>query len=117
MLAAVLTIRPSRCRARRRLIVRRRVWVSLWRRHMRLASATVVVALALTTAACRTSMGRPSGDKDLAAKLRELGIEGKTYANDLGQVASIRVGNVYAIGPDLLIEDIHGHLTYIDGAT
>jgi outer membrane protein assembly factor BamB len=84
---------------------------------MRLASAIVVVALALTTAACRTSMGRPSGDKDVAAKLRELGIEGKTYANDLGQVASVRVGNVYMIGPDLLIEDIHGHLTYIDGAT
>jgi outer membrane protein assembly factor BamB len=84
---------------------------------MRLASAIVVVALALTTAACRTAVGRPAGDKDIASRLRELGIEGKTYSNDLGQVATIRVGNIYAAGSDFLIEDIHGHLTYIDGAT
>jgi outer membrane protein assembly factor BamB len=85
---------------------------------MRLASAFVVSALALTTAACRSSVaGRPTGDKELAAKLRDLGVEGKTYANDLGAVSSIRLGNVYVAGPDLLVEDIHGHLTYLDGAT
>jgi len=84
---------------------------------MRLASAIVVVALALTTAACRTAAGRSAGDKDLAAKLRGLGIEGKTYANDLGQVGSLHLGKVYVAGTDLLIEDTRGHLTYIDGAT
>ena len=84
---------------------------------MRLASAIGIVALALTSAACRTSGTRPSGDQELAAKLRGLGIEGKTYTNDIGQVASIRLGKVYAMGEDLLVEDIHGHLTYIDGAT
>jgi outer membrane protein assembly factor BamB len=84
---------------------------------MRLASAIAVVALALTTAACRTALGHPAEDKDLASRLRELGIEGKTYANDLGQVATKRIEHVYVIGPDLLLEDIHGHLTYIDGAT
>lgn len=84
---------------------------------MRLASAIGLVALALTGAACRTAATRPSGDKELAAKLRELGIEGKTYSNDLGQVASIHLGRVYNVDEDLLLEDIHGHLTYVDGAT
>ena len=84
---------------------------------MRLASAIGIVALALTSAACRTAAPRPTGDKELATKLTELGVEGKTYTNDLGQVASIRLGKVYVIGDDFLIEDIHGHLTYVDGAT
>jgi outer membrane protein assembly factor BamB len=84
---------------------------------MRLASAMGIVALALTGAACRTSAARPAGDKELAAKLAELGIEGKTYANDLGQVGSIQLGRVFVAGDDLLIEDIHGHLTYLDGAS
>lgn len=84
---------------------------------MRLASAIGLVALALTGAACRTAATRPSGEKELAAKLRELGIEGKTYSNDLGQVASIHLGKVYNVDDDLLLEDIHGHLTYVDGAT
>jgi hypothetical protein len=84
---------------------------------MRLASVSGIVALALTGAACRTSPVHTAGDKDLAAKLRELGIEGKTYANDLSQVASVAVTKVYPIDDDLLIEDLHGHLTYIEGAT
>ncbi len=84
---------------------------------MRLASAFVVVALALTTAACRTAADRPSGDKGLASSLARLGVEGKTYVNDLGQVSSIHLGKVYAVGSDFLVEDIHGHLTYLDGAT
>jgi len=85
---------------------------------MRLASAVAVVSLALTAAACRTApSGRPAEDKELVLKLKELGIEGKSYTNDLGQVSSIHLGNVYVIGSDLLIEDIHGHLTYLDGAT
>lgn len=84
---------------------------------MRLASAIGIVALALTSAACRTAGAHASGDKELAAKLQGLGIEGKTYTNDLGQVDSIRLGKVYVVGSDLMIEDIHGHLTYIDGAT
>src|SRR5688572_3210743 len=84
---------------------------------MRLASAIGVVALALTGAACRTDSTRGHGDKELAAKLRGLGIEGKSYTNDLGIVSSIHLGNVWNIGDDLLLEDIHGHLTYLDGAT
>jgi outer membrane protein assembly factor BamB len=84
---------------------------------MRSASVVGIVALALVGAACRTAGTRPTGDRELAAKLRELGVEGKTYANDLGQVANIRLGRVHMAGDDLLIEDIHGHLTYVDGAT
>ncbi len=84
---------------------------------MRLAFAGGILALALTASACRTPGTRPMGEKDLAAKLRALGIEGKTYVNDLGQVSSIHLNRVFACGPDLLIEDIHGHLTYVDGAT
>jgi hypothetical protein len=84
---------------------------------MRFASAIGIVALALTSAACRTAGVRPTGDKELAAKLTTLGIEGKTYVNDLAQVDSIHVGKVYVVGNDFLIEDIHGHLTYVDGAT
>lgn len=84
---------------------------------MRSASVLGLVALALLGAACRTAGTRPAGDRELAAKLRDLGVEGKTYANDLGQVANIRLGRVHMAGNDLLIEDIHGHLTYVDGAT
>jgi hypothetical protein len=84
---------------------------------MRLASAFGIVALALTATACRTTAGPPYGDKVLAAKLVGLGIEGKTYSTDLGQVDSIHLKRVYPAGADFLIEDIHGHLTYIDGAT
>ena len=84
---------------------------------MRLASAMGIVALALSGAACRTTPAHPAGDKALAAKLAELGIEGKTYTNDLGETSSIQLGRVFPVGDDLLIEDIHGHLTYIEGAT
>jgi hypothetical protein len=84
---------------------------------MRLASAIGIVALALATAACRTPGGHSAGEKELAAKLVDLGIEGRTYVNDLGQVATMRLGRVYRIGDDLLVEDLHGHLTYVDGAT
>lgn len=84
---------------------------------MRLASAFCIVALGLASAACRTSGYRAAGDQDVTAKLKTLGVEGKTYVNDVGQVASIRLGHVYVAGNDLLVEDIHGHLTYVDGAT
>lgn len=84
---------------------------------MRLASAMGIVALALAGAACRTAASHTAGDKELAAKFTGLGIEGKTYTNDLGQTGSIQLGRVYMAGDDLLIEDIHGHLTYVDGAT
>jgi outer membrane protein assembly factor BamB len=84
---------------------------------MRLASAICIVALALASAACRTSGVSPTGDKELAATLSTLGVEGKTYVNDLGQVAAVRLGKVYPMGNDFLIEDLHGHLTYVDGAT
>ena len=84
---------------------------------MRFASVLGIVALLVTTAACRTSGNRPAGDKDLAQKLRGLGIEGRTYTNDISQVASIRLGKVYVMDNDLLVEDIHGHLAYINGNT
>jgi outer membrane protein assembly factor BamB len=84
---------------------------------MRLASAIGIVALALSGAACRTAGLPKSGDIELEAKLVKLGVEGKTYTNDLSQVAAIRVAKVYVIGDDFLIEDLQGHLTYVDGAT
>jgi hypothetical protein len=84
---------------------------------MRLASAFVILALAMTASACRTAPTRPFDDKDLAGRLVDLGIEGKTYVTDLAQVDSIHLGRIHDAGADLLLEDIHGHLTYVDGAT
>ncbi len=84
---------------------------------MRLVSAIGILAIASTVGACRSYPSRPLLHEDLTAKLNKLGVEGKTYANDLGQVASIHVHRVHTIDRDLLIEDVHGHLTYIDGAT
>jgi outer membrane protein assembly factor BamB len=49
--------------------------------------------------------------------LKDLGVEGKSYVNDLGAVSSVHLNHVYLMGDDLLVEDIHGHLTYVDGGT
>lgn len=92
---------------------------------MRLASASVLTLAALLGSAaalpgCAYSGGlrgaadRPSS-QPLKAALAELGVEGKTYTNDLGAVSSIHLRDAYVSGDDVLIEDIHGHLTFVDG--
>ncbi len=82
---------------------------------MRLASATAWLMLGLATAACRSTPA-PSDD-DITARLAALGVEGKTYVHDLGETASIQVHAVHEMDGDFLIEDVHGDLTYVDGAT
>lgn len=85
---------------------------------MRLRSATGYVAVALLATACasKTHVRMPDGDA-MATSLASLGIEGKTYRNDLGQVRALSVRGVHAVDDDFLIEDLHGHLTYVDGGT
>ncbi len=89
---------------------------------MRLLSASLVAGLALASTGCAFSFGRASGSARPSAEpvretLKALGVEGRSYVNDLGAVASVQVHRIHAIENDLLVEDIHGHLSYIDGAT
>lgn len=82
---------------------------------MRLASATAWLMLGLATAACQSTPA--PGDDDIKDRLAELGVEGKTYVHDLGESDSIHVHAVHEMDGDFLIEDVHGDLTYVDGAT
>ena len=83
---------------------------------MRLASATSWALLALFVAGCGSVPEAPD-DEGLKAGLAALGVEGRTYVHDLGQLSEMLVRDVYADGGDFLIEDVHGHLTYVDGDT
>ncbi len=84
---------------------------------MRLASATSWALLALMAAGCSSTGSLAPDDEGIKAGLAALGVEGRAYVHDLGDEASMLVRNVYADGGDFLIEDVHGHLTYVDGAT
>ena len=84
---------------------------------MRLPSAFVVLTVAALAAGCSIPVA-PSPRPDPAiASLKDLGVEGRTYVSDLGAEKSFRLNRVFTIGDDLLLEDINGHLTYLDGAT
>jgi outer membrane protein assembly factor BamB len=83
---------------------------------MRLAYAAGVLALATLATGCATAP-RQDTDKVLKRTLDALGVEGRSYAMDLSMAASVHVKNVHRAGGDLLLEDIHGHLTYVDGTT
>lgn len=94
---------------------------------MRLAFASVLALTlvsgmtVLSTSGCAYSTGQSAADRPspqpVRAALTDLGIEGRSYVNDLGAVSSVHVKGVHNFGDDFLVEDIHGHLTYIDGAS
>ncbi len=83
---------------------------------MRLASATGLLVLASLAAACKSAPSAPD-DTGIKNRLAALGVEGRTYVHDLGATSSILVHAIHQAGDDFLVEDVHGHLTYVDGAT
>ncbi len=84
---------------------------------MRLASATGFLAVALLATACGSTPRRAPGDVSIGKQLASLGFEGRTYMHDLSEAASVNVHAVHRMDDDLLIEDLHGHLTYVDGSS
>jgi len=84
---------------------------------MRLLSATGFVVAAMLAGGCisRGTLPQAPRDGEIVTKLKNLGVEGLTYQNNLGAHDSIFLKDVHTIGADLLIEDIHGHLVYVDG--
>lgn len=87
---------------------------------MRTQSVLAVVlaasALAVPATGCASPPPRPTSEP-LVAALKTLGVEGRTYVNDLGAVSTIHLRGVHPMGEDFLVEDIHGHLSYVDGRT
>lgn len=84
---------------------------------MRLPSAFVVLAVAAFAAGCSIPVApSPKPDPAIAA-LKDLGVDGRTYVSDLGADRAFRLNRVFPAGDDLVIEDISGGLTYIDGKT
>jgi outer membrane protein assembly factor BamB len=69
----------------------------------------------LATAACQSTPA-PSDD-EIEVRLEALGVDGKTYVHDLAETSSIHIHAVHQVDGDFLIEDVHGDLTYVDGAT
>lgn len=83
---------------------------------MRLPSAFVLAALACT-AGCAIPVARPARPEPTLASLKDLGVDGRHYFADLGSDHAYKLNHVWAVGDDLLLEDITGTLLYIDGAT
>lgn len=84
---------------------------------MRIPSATGIVLAAALTAGCATAGPRPLDHNALESALGELGIEGRAYHIDLADTQSIHLHDVHHDGQDLIVEDIHGHLTCLDAGT
>ncbi len=83
---------------------------------MRLVSASGFLALLVALGGCASTAAMPTDDA-IVHQLGALGIEGRSYYHDLGSLSSIHVRDVHEADGDLMIEDIHGHLTYVDGAS
>lgn len=79
-------------------------------------SSVLVFVFAAGAAGCASTAARPAPDP-LIASLKDLGVEGRSYVNDLGAVSSIDLRAVHPMEDDFLVEDIHGHLSYVDGTT
>lgn len=84
---------------------------------MRLPSAFGALTVATLAAACSIPVAPQPRPEPAIAALKDVGVEGKTYYADLGADRVFKVGNVWNVADDLLIEDIHGGLIYLDGAT
>ena len=84
---------------------------------MRIPSATGIVLAAALTAGCATAGPRPLEHPELQNQLGQLGVEGRTYHIDLADTQSIHLHDVHLMGQDLVVEDIHGHLTCLDATT
>lgn len=84
---------------------------------MRLPSALVVLAVAALATGCSIPVAPSPRPDPAVASLKDLGVEGRTYIADLGAERSFRLNRMFAVGDDVLLEDINGHLVYLDGAT
>ena len=84
------------------------------------AAGACVAALglaALSVAACGRVPMRPRAPQieTVRGQVESFGLEGRTYVHDLGDSSSVYVHAVHRIGNDLMLEDIHGRITYVDG--
>lgn len=84
---------------------------------MRLPSALILAAAATVLASCSIPVAQPQRPEPTLASLRELGVEGKHYFADYGADRAYKLNRVWAIGNDLLLEDVTGSLLYMDGTT
>lgn len=84
---------------------------------MRLPSALVVFTVAALATGCSIPVAPSPRPDPAVASLKDLGVEGRTYVSDLGADRSFRLNRMFPVGDDVLLEDINGHLVYLDGAT
>lgn len=84
---------------------------------MRLPSAFGLITVATLAAGCYIPVAPAARPEPAVAAMKHLGVEGKTYWSDLGADRVFKVGHVWDVGGDILIEDIYGGLVYLDGVT
>jgi hypothetical protein len=84
---------------------------------MRISSAFAVLTVAACAAACSVPVARAPRAEPAIASLKDLGVEGKTTWSNLGADRAFHLNRIWNVGNDLLLEDIHGALVYLDGGT